>query len=46
MDGLDAMPLCGTNVAAMESVGGKDQGGELGSVRTVAEKVYSLYGCL
>ncbi len=29
MDGLDAMPLCDTNVAGMESVGGKDQGGEL-----------------
>ncbi|PBK86638.1 hypothetical protein ARMGADRAFT_1169087 [Armillaria gallica] len=30
MDGLDAMPLCDANVAGMESVGGKDQGGELG----------------
>ncbi len=46
MDGLDAMPLRDTNVAGMESVGGKDQGGELGCVRTVAEKMYSLYGCL
>ncbi|PBK84657.1 hypothetical protein ARMGADRAFT_600055 [Armillaria gallica] len=46
MDGLDAMPLCDTNVAGMESIGRKDQGGELGCVRTVAEKMYSLYGCL
>ncbi len=29
MDGLDAMLLCDANVAGMESVGGKDQGGEL-----------------
>ncbi len=28
MDGLDAMLLCDANVAGMESVGGKDQGGE------------------
>ncbi len=46
MDGLDAMPLSDTNVAGMESVCGKDQGGELGCVRTVAEKIYSLHGCL
>ncbi len=29
MDRLDAMPLCDTNIAGMESVGRKDQGGEL-----------------
>ncbi|PBK86136.1 hypothetical protein ARMGADRAFT_1086890 [Armillaria gallica] len=36
MDGLDAMPLCDTKVAGMESVGGKDQGGELGCIYTIA----------
>ncbi len=46
MDRLDAMPLSDTNVAGMESVGGKDQGGELGCVRTVAEKTYSFHGRL
>ncbi|SJL10410.1 uncharacterized protein ARMOST_13796 [Armillaria ostoyae] len=34
MDGLDALPLCDADVAGMESVGGKDQGGELGCMCT------------
>ncbi|KAK0193090.1 hypothetical protein F5146DRAFT_1223103 [Armillaria mellea] len=30
MDGLDAMPQYDTGIVGMESIGGKDKGGELG----------------